>query len=87
MARPMPVIAAGRLDHGLAGLELTCHLCRLDDAKRQAILDRAQRVESLDLDVEVDAFRSQPIDPDHRRIAHRLTDIVVALRHSACPRL
>ena len=44
-------VAAGRLDHRLAGLELAGFLGRLDDAQRQPILDRAQRVERLDLDV------------------------------------
>ena len=55
-------VAAGRLDDGLAGLELTRLLGRLDDAQREAVLDRAQRVEGLDLHEEVHARRRQPVD-------------------------
>ena len=51
-------VAAGRLDHGLAGLELAGFLGRLDDAERQAILDRAERIERLDLDEQIHAARA-----------------------------
>ena len=48
-------VAARRLDHGLAGLELAAALGVFDDAEREAVLHRAERVERLDLDVQVDA--------------------------------
>ena len=69
-------IAGGRLDHGLPGLELAGFLRRLDDAERQAVLDRAERIEGLDLDVEVDAFRRQLVDLDHRRVADGSENVV-----------
>ena len=62
-------VAGGRLDHGLPGLELAGLFRGLDDAERQAILDRAERIEGLDLDEQVDAFRRQLVDLDHRRVA------------------
>ena len=61
-------IAAGRLDHGLAGLQLARLLRRLDDAEGQPVLDRAERIEGLDLDEEVDAGRRQAVDADDRGV-------------------
>ena len=52
--QPDAGIAGGRLDDGLSGLELPRLLGGLDDAEREAILDRAQRIERLDLDEQVD---------------------------------
>ena len=46
-------VAAGRLDDGLPGAERAAALGRLDDAERQAVLDRAHRVEGLELGVEL----------------------------------
>jgi hypothetical protein len=54
---PNAGVAASRLDHGLPGLELAGPLGRLYDAERKAILDRTERVESLDLDVEIHVRR------------------------------
>jgi hypothetical protein len=68
MARPIPV-AAGGLDHRLSGLEFAALLGRLDHAQRKPVLDRAQRIEGLDLDVEVHVRRREPVDLDDRRVA------------------
>ena len=57
--KPDAGVAAGRLDHGLAGLELARLLRRLDHAEREAILHRAERIERLDLDVEVHVRRAR----------------------------
>jgi hypothetical protein len=75
-------IAAGRLDDGLAGLQLARLLRRLDDAERQAVLDRAERIEGLDLDVEVDAGRGEAVDAHHRRAPDGLED-ALEFRHLA----
>ena len=69
-------VAAGRLDHRLAGLELARLLGGLDDAEREAVLHRAERVERLDLDEEVDAGRRQLVDPHHGRVADGLEDVL-----------
>src|ERR1700733_16274309 len=63
-------VAARRLDDRLSGLGLAGLLRRLDDAKRQAVLDRAQRVERLDFYIEVDANRGEAVDPDNRRMSN-----------------
>ncbi len=70
-------VAGGRFDHRLAGLQLAGFLGRLDDAEGQAILDRAQRIERLDLDVKVDALGAELVDPDYGGVAHRAEDAVV----------
>jgi hypothetical protein len=79
-------VAARRLDHRLARLQLAGLLARLDHRKREAILDRSQRIEGLHLDPEVDALRPQPIDLDQgvlpmvsRMLANRF-DMAVLLR-------
>jgi len=43
----------------LAWFELAGALGLLDDAERQTILDRAERIESFDLDVEIDVRRRE----------------------------
>ena len=68
-------VAAGGFHHGLAGLEGTATLGILDHAERQAILDRAERIEGFDLDVEVDALGRELGDLDHRRVADGLEDV------------
>ena len=78
-------IAAGRLDHRLAGLQLARFLCRLDDAERQAVLDRAERIECLDLDVEVDPRRREPVDPHDRRVADRFENALISVAHLSLP--
>ena len=75
-------VAAGGLDHGLAGLQFARLLRRLDDAERQAVLHRAQRIEGLDLDVEVDARGRQPVDLHDRRVADRLQDALIFACHA-----
>ena len=74
-------VAAGGLDHRLARLQLAGLLGGLDDAERQAVLDRAQRIEGLDLDEQVGARRGQPVDPHHRRVADRLQDVLILALH------
>ena len=48
-------VAAGCLDDGLAGLQCAAAFGVLDDAEGEAVLDRAERIEGLDLDEEVHA--------------------------------
>jgi hypothetical protein len=67
-------VAAGGLDDGLARLELAAALGILDDAQRQPVLDRTQRVERLDLHVEIDAGRRHVVDSHDRRTPDRLDD-------------
>jgi hypothetical protein len=73
--KPDAGIARRRLDHGLPGLERAGFLRRLNDAERQAVLDRAERIERLDLDEQVDAFRPQLVDAHDRRVADGLENI------------
>ena len=80
-------IAAGRLDHGLAGLQLAGFFGRLDHAERQAVLHRAKRIEGLDLHKEIDARRRQPVDPDDRRVADGFEDTLVFPSHGAFPNI
>ena len=56
----------------------------LDDAERQAVLDRAQWIEGLDLDVQVHARRREPVDAHHGRVADGLEN-VIELRHAIPP--
>jgi hypothetical protein len=77
-------VSAGRLDHRLAGLERAAALGGLDDAEREPVLDRSERVEGFDLDVEVDVRRREPPDAHHRRASDRLEDAVV-LGHGRFP--
>src|SRR5262249_47715695 len=71
----------GGLDDGLPGLELAGALGRLDDAQRQAILDRAEGIEGLDPDVGIDVRRRQAVDLHHGGVADRLEDILKFARH------
>ena len=48
----------------------------LDDAERKPVLDRAHRVEGLDLDVQIDVRRRELVDPHDRRVADRAEDVV-----------
>ena len=54
--QPDAGVAARGLHHGLAGPQPAVAFRRLDDAERDAVLDRAQRVEGLDLDEHLDAL-------------------------------
>ena len=71
-------VAARGLDDRLAGLQRAASLGALDDGPRQAVLDRAHRIEGLDLDVHVHAGRRELAEPHDRRVADRLEDVVVA---------
>src|SRR5690606_23278116 len=71
-------VAARRLDDGLPGGELAGLLGALDDGARHAVLDRAHRIEGLDLDPDVDAGRRELPEPDERRTADRLEYVFVA---------
>ena len=62
-------VAAGRLDDCLAGLQQPVALGGLDHAQRQSVLDRAERIERLELGVDFDAFRREALEPHDRRVA------------------
>ena len=79
-------IAAGGFDNGLARLQCTGLFRVFDDAEREAILDRTHRVEGLDFDVQVDAFRCELVEADDWRPTDGLQDIVEALGHGDLPR-
>jgi hypothetical protein len=53
----------------------------LDDADREPVLHRRERVERLDLHVKIDAGRGEAIDADDGGIADRFQDARVAARH------
>ena len=57
------------------GFSLPGPLRVLDHPKRQPVLDRAQRVEGLDLDEQIHVRRGELPDPDYRRIPNRLEDV------------
>ena len=67
--QPDAGVAARRLHHGLARLQPSVTLRRLDDAERDAVLDRSERIEGLDLDEHLDALRRQMVDAHHGGIA------------------
>ena len=77
-------VARGGLDHGLARLERAVALRRFDHAEGEAVLDRAERIEGLDLDPQIDARRRHLRDPDDRGVAHSPKD-VLEFRHVALP--
>ncbi len=83
--QPDTRIAAGCLNHRLPRLQLARPLGRLNDAKRQPVLDRAERIERLDLDVEIDAGRRQLVDLDDRRLADRFQNIGEFAAHGVSP--
>ena len=80
-----PGVAAGGLDDGLAGAQQASALGILDHPEREPVLDRAQRVEGLDLDVEPDARRGQAVDPYHRGATDRVEDRLVKVGHPEPP--
>jgi len=65
-------VAGGRLDDGLPGLELAAPLGVLDDAEREAILDRSPRIGGLELDVELDVRGPSRLMRTTGRAADRL---------------
>ena len=80
-------ISAGRLDDGLAGLELSGLFGRLDHPERQSVLYRTKRIEGFNLDEKVHAFRRQTIDPHHRRIADCFDNTLVCPSHAVLQHL
>ena len=70
-------VAARRLDDGLAGAERAVALGRLDDGERQPVLDRAHRVEGLELGVERRVGRCQRVQADDGRVADGGEDVRV----------
>jgi hypothetical protein len=72
-------VAAGRLDHRLAGLQITGALSLFNDLYRKPIFHRRQRVEMLSLDVGPNAIRCQIINAGARRIADGVQDTIVEL--------
>jgi hypothetical protein len=70
-------IAAGGLNNGLPGLELARPLSLFDHAQRQAVLDRAERVEGLDLHKQVDALGRQLSNSDNGGVTHGLQDVLI----------
>ena len=77
-------IARGRLHQRAAGPQPAVALERGDHGERRAILDRAARVLSLQLDEQAASSRVEPGDLDQRRIADQLDqpagDMLVAER-------
>jgi hypothetical protein len=72
-----PGVARSGLDDGLPGLEQTLLFRVEDDAQRQPVLDRAHRVEGLDLDVHLDAIGRKTVDTDNGSAADRFEYVVV----------
>ena len=59
----------------------------LDHAEGKPVLDRAHWIEGLDLDVEIDALRSELVDLDDGRATYGLEDVGELLRHGAVSRV
>jgi hypothetical protein len=74
-------VAAGCLDDGLAGLQFAGFFRCFDDAKRQTVLHRTERIESLDLDEKIDIWRGQLANFDNRRVADRFKNVGVSASH------
>jgi len=70
-------ISRGRFDHGLTGFKLAALLGVENDRQCQSILDRAHRVEGLDLDVHADAIGCQAIDAHDGRASDGVENAVV----------
>ena len=71
IARPMPVLPLVASITVWPGFERAAALGVLDDAEREPVLDRAHRIERLDLDVELDVRRRELVDAHDRRAADR----------------
>ncbi len=56
-------------------------LAVIEDAEREPVLDRAERVLRLDLDEQVDPGRRQPVEADHGSVADRVEDAAERARH------
>jgi hypothetical protein len=80
---PDPGVAAGGLDHGLAGSELTTALSVFDHAKGQPVLYRTEGIEGLNLHVQLGIRRREPVDAHYGGAPDSLEDVGVA-RHCLC---
>ena len=69
-------ITTCRLDDRLSRLEFARLLGGLDHTQRQSVFNRAQWVEGLDLDEQVDTGWRQPVDPHHGCISDGLQDVL-----------
>ena len=73
----MPVLPEVGSTMTLSGAELARPLRRIDHRQRDAVLDRRERVEELELDEDLGLaaeLRRQAVETDQRRIADRLAD-------------
>ena len=75
--QPDAGVAARRLDHRLPRLEFAAALGLLDDADREAVLDRPGRIEELGLHVQPHVLRRDAVEADARRVADGVDDAVV----------
>ncbi len=85
--QPDARVARGRLDDRAARLELPLALGLLDHREADPVLDRAARVEELELgeDPRV-ARRREPLEPDDRRAADEVEEGRILPRHRRKPR-
>ena len=70
-------VAGGGLDDHAVGVQPARALRRLDHGQRDAILDRRQRIEELELDQhlgQATRLGRQAVEPHQRRVADRLAD-------------
>ena len=70
-------VTRGRLDDSLSGLQDAFLFGVIHDREGEPVLDRAHGIEGLDFDVQVYMVGTHAIQPNHRRIADRLQNIVV----------
>ena len=68
----LPLVASMTVCPGLSSPDL---FRVLDDAERETILDRAERIERFDFDEEVDALRRELVDADDRCMADGLENV------------
>src|SRR5205823_9239222 len=73
--QPDAGVPARCLDDRLSRFERARSLRVLDDAERETILHRAERIERFDLDIEIDVRRRDVVDLHNRRLADGLEDV------------
>ena len=79
-------VARGRLEDRLAGADRALLLGVLDQRARDAVLDRARRVERLHLRPQADArLGREALELDERRVADRLDNVAVAAPAGTVP--
>ena len=59
------------------GFKRAASLGVVDDREREPVLDRRQRIERLDLHVDRDVLRRNPVQLDDGRVADRVEDAFV----------